>query len=474
MKAKTKKKLRALNSFKTISALILVLGIFGVLNYGSALAQQNQSSCTDQMAGKSRAQLEAELEACNNEIATWTAQLNKTRQDSASFSRDISLLTAKIKAAQANIKGKNIAITNLTRDIAVKQSQISVLDGRIERGKKAIADIIRKTNHINSYSLVEAVLSDKRLSEFFVDIDTYASTERALGNLFDELRNVRSLTESERIALNKKREAEAAARAALEKSKKEVEIANSEKKILLAVSKNTEKTYEQVVADRQAKASQIRAALFPLRDAGAIPFGTALQYAEAASAKTGVSPALILAILQQESNLGANVGSCVITDLSSGQTKGVNTGRIFSNGIHPTRDLPTLQTILGKLGHDPLNTRVSCPIIGVAGYGGAMGPAQFIPSTWQIMESKVAGALGKATPDPWNPPDAIMAMALFLNNLIGNSGNLYTDQRTAACRYYSGRTCYGSNGANVGLSYGNNVMAKAATIQRDIDFLRGV
>ena len=449
--------------------LLAVISSVSFPTVGSA-----QSACTDQILDKSRAQLEQELEACNKEIAEWTETLNKTKQDSASFTRDITALTAKIKAAQANIKGKNIAIANLTKDIATKQSEISILDTRITKGKNAIADILRKTNDINSYSLAEAMFSDKNLSLFFVDIDTYASAERALADLFTELRTVRTMTEAEKTALTKKREAEASARASLEASKKVVEVSQAEKKTLLVVSQNNEKTYAQVLADRQVRAAKIRAVLFPLRDAGAIPFGTALQYAEAAKAKTGVRPAFILAILQQESNLGANVGSCVTTNLSSGETKGINSGTIFPNGIHPTRDLPLLQSILNKLGRDPLNTRVSCPIVGVPGYGGAMGPAQFIPSTWNIMEDKVAPALGKAIPDPWNPEDAIMAMALFLKNIMGTTGNLYTDERTAACKYYSGKTCYTNGRSSVGLRYGNSVMSKASAIQRDIDFLQGL
>lgn len=433
-----------------------------------------QSACTDQIADKSRSQLEAELEVCNKEIAQWQETLKNTKQLSASFARDVAVLTAKINAAQANIKSKNIAISNLSKDIAVKQSEISVLDSRIGAGKQAIAAILRKTNDINSYSLAETVLSDKNISEFFVDIDTYASTKKALADLFAELRNVKVQTESEKIALGKKRELETAARAQLEAAKKEVEIANAEKKTLLRVSQNNEKTYTQVLADRQAKAAQIRAVLFPLRDAVAIPFGTALQYAEAASNKTGVLPALILAILQQESNLGANVGSCIITNLSSGETRSVKNGTVFKNGIHPSRDLPILQFILNKLGSDPFQTKISCPVIGITGYGGAMGPAQFIPSTWNLMEGKISGAVGKDTPDPWNPQDAIMAMAIFLKDIMGNTDDQYVNQRTAACRYYSGKTCYGSRGANLGLSYGNSVMAKVAVIQRDIDFLQNL
>lgn len=457
---------------KRVLTLVLILSIF--VPFVPVDITTAQTACTNVIEGKSRAQLEAELEACNKEIEQWTETLNKTKQDSASYARDVAVLTAKINAAQANIKSKNIAINNLSKDIASKQSQINILDSRLERGKRSVADLLRKTNEIDSYTLAETVLGGKEFSEFFVDIDSYASTQKALEVLFDELRGVKSLTEAEKAELNKKKQREAEARAALEAAKKEVEIANNEKKTLLADSQNKEKAYSQILADRQAKAAQIRAKLFPLRDAGAIPFGTALQYAQNAGSKTGVNPALILAILQQESNLGANVGSCVITDLQSGKTKSVNSGSIFDNGIHPTRDLPILQSILPGLGRDPLSTKVSCPVSHTFGYGGAMGPAQFIPSTWKIMESKVARALGKDTPDPWDPADAIMAMAMFLNDIMGNTGDAYTDQRTAACRYYSGNVCYPNGKAGKGLSYGNQVMNRVATIQKDIDLLQSI
>ncbi|MDP2642166.1 MAG: hypothetical protein Q8P21_02660, partial [bacterium] len=113
---------------KFITLLILLSSVL------PPLVTTAESVCTDQIAGKSRAELERELEACNKEIAEWTATLNKTKQNSASFARDIAALTAKINAAQVNIKAKNIAISNLSKDIAIKQSEIVVLDSRITQG----------------------------------------------------------------------------------------------------------------------------------------------------------------------------------------------------------------------------------------------------------------------------------------------------------------------------------------------------
>lgn len=430
-----------------------------------------QSACTDQTQGKSRSQLEQELAACEAEMKEWQAELDKARQQSAGFQTDVSALTAKINVAQSNIKQKNIAITNLNADISQKVSQINTLENRIDNDLSHIADLIRKTKRIDSYSMAEAVFSEKDLSDFFVDVDSYASTRLALIGLVDNLRGTKVETEAQRIELAKKRDAEAAARAQIEANKRQIEADQKEKQRLLAISKSNEKTYAQEVADRQAKATQIRATLFPLANTDtAIPFSTALQYAQAASAKTGIRPAFLLAIIQQESSLGANTGSCVITDLSSGQTKSIKSNTVFSNGIHPTRDLPPLQSILKSIGRNPLDTRVSCPL-GV-GYGGAMGPAQFIPSTWNIIKGRLSNLLGKDNPDPWIPADAFMASAILLSDNMGSLGDQYTDERTAACRYYSGQTCYVGSRAGRGLSYGNSVMEKAKRIQQDIDFLR--
>lgn len=446
---------------------ILILSLFST-TFALSKVVFAADVCPEQIEGKSREQLTADLEACNKEIEKWTAQLANTQQQSASYSRDVSALTAKINAAQASIKAKNIAISNLGKNISQKQAAIEELDTQIGRGRQALRTLLQKTNEIDSFTVAEAVLSNKDLSDFFQDIDTYSATQKSLEEVFNQLRGVKQKTQAEKEELNKQREAAANAKAVIEAAKREVEKSNAEKKALLAQTQ-TQANYEAtVLAQKKAKAAQIRATLFPLRDTGAISFGTALQYAQAASAKTGVRPALILAILQQESNLGANVGSCVITNLTTGETKNVNSGTVWPNGIHPTRDLPLLQTILHELGRDPLVTKVSCPLS--VGYGGAMGPTQFIPSTWNSMKGRIAAAVGKAVVDPWNAQDAIMATGLYLADR-GAAAQTYDAEKNAACKYYSGQACAVGPGA----SYGAQVMSRAQTIQTTmIDPLQGI
>src|SRR3989344_8275309 len=75
-------------------------------------------------------------------------------------------------------------------------------------------------------------------------------------------------------------------------AKQAVQNDEKEKKNILSATKGQEKTYQQLIAEKQKKAAAIRAALFGLRDSGAIPFGTAYDYAKQASTMTGLRHAL--------------------------------------------------------------------------------------------------------------------------------------------------------------------------------------
>ena len=211
----------------------------------------------------------------------------------------------------------------------------------------------------------------------------------------------------------------------------------------------------------------IRAALFGLRDSAAIPFGTAYGYAKEASAKTGVRPALTLAVLRQETNLGENVGQCLLTNApNKGDGKGKNTGRAFSKVMKPDRDVDPFIEITAELGINAFLQVVSCPQS--TGYGGAMGPAQFIPSTWMLYKGRLASITGQSPPDPWSARTAIFATALLMED-NGANGGTRVAERTAALKYFAGGNWSNPRYA----SYGDGVMNYAEEYQADIDILEG-
>jgi hypothetical protein len=94
--------------------------------------------------------------------------------------------------------------------------------------------------------------------------------------------------------------------------------------------------------------------LFTLRDTKAIPFGTAVSYAEKAEKATGVHPALTLAILRQETNLGANVGTC---NRSTDPTS-----KSWENIMKSPRDTEPYKRIMADLGL-PLANNATSPVV---------------------------------------------------------------------------------------------------------------
>jgi peptidoglycan hydrolase CwlO-like protein len=444
-----------------LAAFSFALALFAA----GALAPHANPARAEDLTPDQKAKLQAEYDQLQVEIAQWQKVLDDTRAKKGTLQGDVTLLDAQIKKAEAEIKQRNNTITTLASEIQEKTARITSLEESLEAGHESLAKLIRQKNDAETQPLALLALSSQSLSEFFADADAIDSINRDLKVQFDELRDTRSATEKERAALDQKKAQEQDAQHEVQVKKTAIANDQTQKKELLAVTTSQEKTYSQVLAERQAKAAAIRAALFPLRDAAAIKFGDALEYAKAAQKTTGVDPALVLAILTQESNLGVNVGQCYLTNDATGAGKGKNTGTPFTYVMSPTRDVPPFLSLSKQLGFDPHGQVVSCPIASAGGWGGAMGPAQFIPSTWAGLAGRIAAARGVAVANPWDPQDAIAAMSIFLGDLGAGAGG-YTAERTAAAKYYAGGAW-----ATAGQTYATQVMARVASIQQNIDFL---
>jgi peptidoglycan hydrolase CwlO-like protein len=448
-----------------------------LLCIGGYLAMSGHTNIAEAqtLTPEQRAALQAQYDQLQAEIAQWQTVLDDTRTKKNNLQGDVKTLDAQIKKAQAEIKQRNVTITTLGSQIAEKTAQISTLEEHIDQAHQSLAKLLRQKNESETKSLVLLALSSQDLSEFFADVQDVDAIDNALQVTFNSLRSTKDLTQKQRDLLDSQKNAQLDAKHDVEVKKAQITDDQTEKKQLLAVTSDQEKTYAEVLKDRQKKAEQIRSALFDLRDAQGISFEKALEYATAAQQKTGVRAAMILAILSQESDLGKNIGSCLVKSLDTGDGVGKNTGTAFQKVMKAPRDTQPFKELTDSLGYDWSTSPVSCPL-GVTystsrGYGGAMGPSQFIPSTWDLYMPRLQTALGVSIPNPWNASDAVMATALYMADL-GASGQTYTAERNAACRYYSGRSCDTRSPKNY--TYGDSVVAKAQTFQNNIDFLNNV
>ena len=418
---------------------------------------------------------ESEKNLCKRELSQIEAQLaellkkqKEQQKQTGTLKGDVDYLTSQINALKVKVKARSLKIAELKIDIKDKVTKIGTLSDKIDREHESLAQLLRNTNDFDNKDFIYLIFSDESLSTFYNDLESYDSIKQAIKTSVDQIRGIKTETESEKKDLEKKQDAETDAKAELENAQKKVVQNETEKKRLLALSKQKESEYQKLAAEKKARADKIRRALFSLAGISQkIEFGTALQYANEAKNKFGIDPAFLLAILTQESNLGANVGQCYLTNTTTGAGVGKNTGTPFINVMKPMGlagrkgDIDDFLNITSRLGRIWDETPVSCPIAGVGGYGGAMGPAQFIPSTWGGYASRLKSVLTHDA-DPWDPRDAFFASAMMLTDK-GAIGDSASAQSRAACSYYgtTGATCY----------YSNSVMKIKSTIQTNIDLL---
>lgn len=446
--------------FVASSILISVFSII-FLNIRVTEAQTSKPAVCTNPASPEIAQACAEYDVETQKLAQLQSQLNQQKQKSGSLQKNVNLLLSQISATQTKIKDKITAISNLTNQIKQKAKTIDDLSSELDREHQSLQQLLKKTNEIDQMGATYVLFSDDSVSDFYKDLDDFLSIKQSLYSSLDKIKQIKSLTEEQKQDLQDKQYQAIDAKAALEDEKKKILESQKQAQQLLDTSKTEEKRVAASVAEQQKKVAEIQSRLFSFAGGAtkAIPFSEAYQYALEASQTTNVRPAFVLAILTQESNLGKNVGTC--------NRAGDPPSKSWINIMNPTRDQPAFKRITSALGLDPNTTPVSCPIAG-GGWGGAMGPAQFIPSTWELLQSRVAAALGVPAANPWRARDAIMASSTYLADR-GGAGGIEANERNAACKYYSGRACDGRKPANS--FYGNSVMSLARSIQSDIDYL---
>jgi hypothetical protein len=174
---------------------------------------------------------------------------------------------------------------------------------------------------------------------------------------------------------------------------------------------------------------------------GPISFEEARKYAEYASSVTHVRAELILGILAQESASGMHRGTCYLTDPNTGAGRVVledgSTVEV-DNVMNPGRDAQAFIYLTQALGRDPYATKVSHPL--QFGYGGALGPAQILPSVWLHYNDEIrqfALTSTGAVADFDDPQQAILAIALILRDNGAAEGTADAEQRAVGL-YYAG------------------------------------
>ncbi len=402
--------------------------------------------------------LEQELREIQAQIDAYQQQLSQVQGQKKTLQNKLTELKKQQSKITLQIQVIKLQMDAINDQLYVTGQKIVENTSRIEQLRIQTKNLIGAVYQNDSYSLLDVLLSQDNLSDFLTEMESYTQISTQLHDYLTDLGEANhQLTENKQELANQQDESE---NLLAIQSLQQTKLADTaaQQSSLLTQTKGVEANYQSVLNNTQALANQIRGRLYQLLGVSTnITFGEALKIAQWASSQTGVRAAFLLAILTQESNLGKNVGTC--------NRAGDPPSKSYKVVMKPDRDIPPFLQITSELGLNPDITPVSCPMHDKAGnqvgYGGAMGPAQFIPSTWIGYKDKVAAVTGKSA-NPWDIRDAFLASAIKLK--AGGAGTV-DGEWAAAMRYFSG-------GTNVKYRfYGDNVVATANQYQADIDNL---
>ncbi len=442
--------------------LIATASVLVGVHAARAQSSNVNSSTATSSVGAYKAKLQDELNQLESEIQQQQQILNQKQSQQTSLQSDIAILTAQITQAQLSIQARNIEIEQLNADIGVKDQTITSLNAQLQGELQSLAGILREEDQLDSTPLIVAILSSEDLSTFFSDLQTFNSINAGVQQSLNQIQGTTQTTQQQASVLEQQQGTETQLLQAQQLQKEQIQQQENEKNQILTTTKGQEKAYEALIAQTQQSAAQIRSALFSLTGSAAIPFGDALTYANEAEQKTGIRPAFLLGVITEESNLGANIGTGTYTvDMSPS-------------------NIPAFLAITKSLGLDPNTLPVSKRQW--YGWGGAMGPAQFIPSTWALYAGysapswsysssgdRIGMLTGDTPPNPWNPKDAFMAAALYLTD-DGAAAQTPSAEYHAAMCYLTG--CANAHDPSLAF-YGNSVAQFATKYQQEINIING-
>ena len=439
-----------------IAASLLIVFSAAVLGgAGQAVAQEINGNGSRSDLERSLGQLEREAEILDGSI-------QETQGQARSLGNEIKTIDTEVKRRELEIRRLTLAIRKAGLQIAQKKEGITLLTQKIEKNRRALAAglFLLSTQEENSTLII--LLKHRNLSDFFTSLHGLETVQSDIHNALDESKEDRSALEKEKAELEESQKEQQELKALQEVERRFLSQKKKEKDELLRLTKGKEAVFQQLLKSKKRDIATLKTQLFYLEKTG-ITAEEAVRLADQAAKRAGIRTAFLLALLEVETGKQFEDGVISVgTNLGTGNWKTdmyecyVRLGKRKSAEAEKRAFL----AITGKLNLDPDRMPVSRrPSYGC---GGAMGPAQFLPTTWLRFESQVSSLTGRTPASPWNTEDAFTAAALFLAD-AGAAEQTPAGETRAAKTYLSGQP---SCSRYICRSYASRILSLARDIDR--------
>lgn len=203
------------------------------------------------------------LKEIAQEIAKYQTELQKVGGEKATLQNAIHQLELERKKVQSDLSYTQNKIGATDLEIQRLDLEIEDTGTHIDRNRTAVEEILRRINEVDHISLIETLLTEDDLSEFWVTLDELAQVRVVMSTKVRDLTELQNLLAGKVDQNKSKRGDLVALKNQFSGQQKVLEVNKSEKNQLLTKTQNEEATYQSLLAEKRAAQAQI---LKDLRD----------------------------------------------------------------------------------------------------------------------------------------------------------------------------------------------------------------
>jgi membrane-bound lytic murein transglycosylase B len=334
--------------------------------------------------------------------------LEKYEKKEAALLKELTTLESQSTKNQSKISATQKLIQTLQADIAKKEAELKSLQEKAEINKTMLGEYLRQIYYTDlEDSAVSLAISEGNLNDLMADFDRMSEIKNKIENALQIIEDAKTKAEKAKETLADKKQ----------DNQEALQTQKSQQAEILGDIKETQLSLEQV----KKKMSKIRSTLSSFLGSS-YDLSDVVDAVKLADKKTGVRKEFIFAMLDKETDLGRYTGGCYYNKGSNAVKKHMKSA-----------DKSAFVELMDELGYGENEKKLSCwPGYG---YGGAMGVAQFMPSTWNGYKSKIGDLTDNDPANPWRLEDGVMGMALKLKAAGASSKS---KEHYAAKVYYCG------------------------------------
>ena len=461
-----------LNSRKAIllSGLFLVILFFAFpLNRIISSENDNKEISVEEAEEnqKKMDELKEKIRQVQSEVDKQVLEIKVKQKETRTLKSEISIYKSRIYKNELEVKETKLITEEAEFKIEETENKIDESGIRIEKDRALLKDFVQLLYSYEQDSMLEILITKESFSDFFNEVDAVESVKDEIFETIIDLKNEKENAELQKEELEKQNEECYQLIQLRIDQNSSLDDLNNQKNELLEITRGEENKFQKLLEENKNILPSLRAQLHDLQSLGQkIEFTDALSASEYASSVTGVRQEFILAIFQVETRWGALKGTGNWED-------DLYKCYLRLSKIYPSRGAYYLKraeaeknaflSIVNRLNLDPMSVTVSKEP--TYGCGGAMGFAQFLPSTWVAYEGRVSAITGSYPPNPWNLADALVTMAVKVSDIKGVTSGDPNAEYEAAGRYIGGGAW---RKKTVAVEYANRVMLFTDLYAKDL------